>query len=222
MRSRHDPLGLGLRDSAAFLNSVSSTALTAFSLGLALGVALPGEASAGSNAVSPVQSFTYLLGTFNPIDFEAATQINAPDVGVYGGSSQSWTVANYGSIRGAVLGVRLASSGSTVTNWGTIAAMGPTGVGVHLPNGGAVTNRTGGSISGYLGVYVVGASGTVTNAGSIAGVGTAVFVASGSLNNQSGGTISSPGANSANTVFAVQGGSVTNAGTITGAAYNAA
>ena len=82
---------------APLLGTVSRTALALLLLDLALGVVLPSEACAGSGSANPVQTSTYLLGTFNPITFEAATQINAADVGVYGGLSNSWTVANYGS-----------------------------------------------------------------------------------------------------------------------------
>ena len=64
----------GLARGAAPLNSVSRTALTVFSLGLALGVVLPREAFAGSGVVSPVQTSIYVLGALNPITFGAATQ----------------------------------------------------------------------------------------------------------------------------------------------------
>ena len=170
---------------------MSKTTLAALSIGLALGVALPREARAGAGSVNPVQTSTYSLGTHNPITFGAGTNISAVSpsyAGVYGGSGASWTVANYGVIKGPFLGIDLASSGSTVTNWGTIGGTGAAGVGVLLQNGGTVTNRSSGSISGYVGVAVEGSAGTVTNAGSITGHWTVVFVASGSVNNQSGGT----------------------------------
>src|SRR5271156_37824 len=74
------------RGATVLLNSVSRTTLAAFSLGLALGVALPREARAGAGVVSPVQSSMYVLGAFNPIPFGAATQIDSSSVaGVYGG-----------------------------------------------------------------------------------------------------------------------------------------
>ena len=152
------------------LNSVSRTTLAALSLGLALGVALPGEARAGAGTVSPVQTSTYILGNFNPTTFGAGTNINAASpwpAGVYGGSSVPWNIVNYGAIQGSSIGIDLNTSGSTVTNWGTIG--GNAGVGVLLPNGGAVTNQSGGSISGYAGVDITGGVGTVTNAGSITG-----------------------------------------------------
>jgi hypothetical protein len=71
------------RVGAAFLNSVSRTALAALSLGLGLGVVLPGEARAGCT-VSPVQSFTYPL-ICNPTTFGSSTDISvAAGTGVYG------------------------------------------------------------------------------------------------------------------------------------------
>ena len=101
MRLRSYPIGFGLARGSALLNSVSRTALTTLSLGLALGVVLPREARAGAGAVSPVQTSMYVLGALNPITFGAATQINSSSLaGVYGVSSKSWSVANYGSIQG--------------------------------------------------------------------------------------------------------------------------
>ena len=64
------------------------------------------------------------------------------------------------------------------------------GVGVQLPNGGAVTNESSGSISGYAGVIIRGGVGTVTNAGSINGQALAVFVPPVRLTTRSGGTLS--------------------------------
>jgi hypothetical protein len=177
------------RGGAALLNSASTTALAALSLGLALGVALPRDALAGPGTVNPVQTSTYLLGTHNPTTFGAGTNINAVspwNIGVYGGAGMSGNVANYGAIQGPSGGFYLKSSGSTVTNWGAIG--GNAGVGVLLPNGGTVTNQSGGSISGYAGVDIAGGIGTVANAGSITGRANAVLVASGSVNNQSGRT----------------------------------
>jgi hypothetical protein len=176
---------------------------------------------------NPVQTSTYLLGAYNPITFGRATRIDAgsagSNVGVYGGSSTSWTVSNYGSILGLSLGIDLTSPGSTVTNWGTIGATGATGMGIALPNGGSVTNKSGGSISGYVAIYIGGAGGTVTNAGSISGGATAVVLASGSVDNELGGTLSMTTSGlSTLTAYVGGGGSVTNAGTITNAGYNTA
>ncbi len=170
MGSGTDSILRDRRDDAALLNSVSRTALAALPLSLTLGVALPREARAGT--VNPVQTFMYSLGTYNPITFGAGTNIDAVSpsyAGVYGGSSTPWYVANYGSMQGWSLGIDLNPSGSTVTNGGTIVGTGPAGTGILLPNGGVVTNLSGGSISGYVGVDVGGGAGTVTNAGSITG-----------------------------------------------------
>ncbi len=220
MCSRSNSIALRRRGAAPLLNSVSSTALTVFSLGLALGVVLPREAFAGSGVLGPVQTSIYVLGASNPITFGAATKINSSSfAGVYGSSSKIWSVANYGSIQGRGVGIDLTSSGSTVTNWGAISGT-ANGRGVLLPNGGSVTNQSGGSISGYGGVDIEG-SGVVTNAGSISGGATAVFVASGSLNNESGGTLSmtSVGLSSV-TAYVGGGGSIINAGKVTNAGYN--
>src|SRR5208337_1320567 len=95
-----------VRGDAAFLNSVSRTALAALTLGLALGVALPGEARAGC-VVNPVQSVTYDLSC-SPITFGSTTNINAvgpSTTGVYGGPSMPWNVANYGIIQGGFQGI---------------------------------------------------------------------------------------------------------------------
>jgi hypothetical protein len=135
------------RGGTPLLDSVSKTTLAALSVGLAVGVNLPREACAGA-AVNPIQTSTYVLGKTNPITFGAGTKINVvSNIGVYGGSTASWNVSNYGSIQGLLQGIHLASSGGAVTNWGTIGATGATGVGVLL-SGGAVTNHSGGSISG--------------------------------------------------------------------------
>jgi hypothetical protein len=217
-----DSITRGRRGPDALLDSASRTTLAALSFGLALGVALPREACAGAGTVNPVQTSTYSLGTHNPTTFGAGTSINAvspSDAGVYGGSGASWNVTNYGGIRGPSGGVELNSSGSAVTNWGTIGGNG--GVGVHFPNGGAVTNESSGSISGYAGVIIGRGTGTVTNAGSINGQALAVFVSSGSVDNETGGAISMTSSGSPSlTVYVGNGGSVTNAGTITNSGTN--
>ena len=94
-------------------------------------------------------------------------------------------------------------------------------MGVHFPNGGAVTNESSGSISGYAGVIIGRGTGTVTNAGSINGQALAVFVSSGSVDNETGGAISMTSSGSPSlTVYVGNGGSVTNAGTITNSGTN--
>jgi hypothetical protein len=107
MGSGVDPIVRGRRGAAALLNSASRTTLAALSLGLALGVALPRQAHAGAGTVNPIQTSTYRLGTHNPTTFGAGTNVNAAspsNAGVYGGSSTTWNVTNYGSIQGPSAG----------------------------------------------------------------------------------------------------------------------
>ncbi len=91
------------RVDAALLNSVSRTALAALTIGLALGVVLPGGARARC-VVNPVQSVTFVLSLCgNPITFGSMTNIDpvSPSTaGVLGDSSMTWNISNYGSIRG--------------------------------------------------------------------------------------------------------------------------
>jgi hypothetical protein len=148
------------RVGAALLNSVSRTALAALSLGLGLGVLLPGEARAGCPAsVNSTYSSTYNL-ICSSTTFESGNVINAisPSLtGVLGDSSQAWTVANYGSIQAVSVGIGLFSAGSTVTNGGTIGATATTsGEGVFLVSGGTLTNQSGGTITGFNGVVAAG------------------------------------------------------------------
>ena len=110
----------------------------------------------------------------------------------------------------------------TVVNYGSIAGQSATslfylGMGVDLQSGGAVTNHTGGTISGYgFGVYVYTNAGTVLNAGSIVG-GSYSGVRlryGGTVTNQSGGTIS--GGHLGVLVNYAAEGTVINAGSIAG------
>ena len=131
MGSGADSIVRDRRGAAALLNSASRTTWAALSLGLTLGVVLPREARADAGTVNPVQTSTYSLGTHNPTTFGAGTNINAAspaNAGVYGGSSMPWNVTNYGGIQGPSGGFYLKSSGSTVTNWGTIGGNGGLGV----------------------------------------------------------------------------------------------
>jgi F0F1-type ATP synthase membrane subunit c/vacuolar-type H+-ATPase subunit K len=76
---------------ASLLSSVSRTTLAALTVGLALGVAAPREARAGPGTVNPSQTFTYVLGTYNPTTFGVGAGIYAASgAGVYGGSGAAW------------------------------------------------------------------------------------------------------------------------------------
>jgi hypothetical protein len=172
----------------------------------------------GAVTVNPVQTTTYdLNAAANPITFGAQTAIGASSgSGVYGNLAASWTVANYGGIKGETAGVWFEGAGS-VTNAGAITGTNAIfGIGVLIGSGGSVNNQSGGKISGTdLGVYVRAGTGAVTNAGAISGMGlAAVWLDSGgAVNNLSGGTITGGNAEG---VFIEGGGTVTNAGSISG------
>jgi hypothetical protein len=152
----------------------------------------------GAVTVNPVQAQTYYLNVnANPITFGGKTKIDVSGkefkAGVFGGSATAWTVTNHGKIHGAI-GVDLASSGSELTNAGTISAISKNPetqtYGVWLQAGGTVDNLSRGKIGGDLaGVSLVGA-GAVTNAGAISGKIGVRLGDGGAVNNQSGGTIS--------------------------------
>ena len=133
--------------------------------------------------------------------------ITAGSVGVAGGISGDGI-----SPDGPVM-----TSGGRVVNAGDISgnATTPTGAGIQLSGGGAVTNQSGGTISGFTGVYAKTVAATVVNAGSIGGdtaSGTGIFLqAGGVVTNQSGGTISGGTGISAHAVA-----TVVNTGHITG------
>src|SRR5215470_10637718 len=79
-----------------------------------------------------------------------------------------------GLITGSSDGVRVVYAAGTVINYGSIAGLsvgpGYLGLGVELRSGGAITNKSGGTISGVAsGISVYGAAGTVVNAGRISG-----------------------------------------------------
>ena len=116
--------------------------------------------------------------------------------------SSGGSVTNFaaGLITGSSDGVRIYGAAGTVINYGSIAGQSvasPTysGFGVYLQDGGAVTNMSGGTISGYQsGINVYGNAGTVINAGRISGQNYAgegiQFQDGGTVTNQAGGTIS--------------------------------
>ncbi len=151
----------------------------------------------------PGQSVTYNLSSAcNPITFGPATNISPPGPsanGVYGNSSMPWNVTNNGSIQGVAQGSgyyaggSLASSGSIVTNTGTILGTGQHSIGVAL-SGVSIVNNNAGTISAdFIGVYVGGA-GTVNNSAQIGGTGSSglgvVLNHGGTVNNYSNGTSS--------------------------------
>jgi hypothetical protein len=135
------------------------------------------------------------------------------------------TVANAGTasfISGVYAGVDVVNASGSVANSGTITASGPSGFGVAFlsgSSGGVVTNSASGMVSGYFDGVVFngtnGLGGTVNNDGTIVGAkNLGVYVKSGQgvISNDATGTIS--GANWG--VDRPGGGTVTNAGTITG------
>ncbi|MFI4934679.1 MAG: autotransporter domain-containing protein [Caulobacterales bacterium] len=152
----------------------------------------------------------------------ASTVTNA---GAINGSIHGVSIGNGGTLTNQATGVITGGtaggdygvysvSGSTITNAGAIT--GSSGAG--LVGGGTVTNQAGGTITGLQqGVYIKGATGTVTNAGAITatnsgGIGLTLR-GDGTVANQAGGAITG-----GFTGVVITGtGTVTNAGTISGA-----
>jgi adhesin HecA-like repeat protein len=130
------------------------------------------------------------------------------------------TNASGASISGSGTGVGVYISGGvgTVTNAGSI-----TGAyhGMFITSGASVTNATSGFISGpHNGIVFKNQAGTISNSGTISGTGsgsTGIYLesnASANITNTSSGTISGSFG-----IFATAGGTVTNAGKISGSSY---
>ncbi len=169
--------------------------------------------------------------------------LNTSGVGIYGPNTQTWTVANFGTVMGGT-GVFLAdggviSNGATaalisggldgvkstgaaiiLSNAGTIVATNSNGIGVALYSGGTIANGVRALISGNnAGIWMgSGASGTVSNLGTIAaaspsGVGI-VLDAGGLVVN---GTVGFPGGYISGSLAGVEGGAtIINLATIKG------
>ena len=155
-----------------------------------------------------------MSGTYGVLGKNAAVTVtNAGTMG-FVDLEAGGTVTNQagGTITGAGdMGVYITGDTGTVTNGGTITASVPIGgvSVVTLEDGGTVTNQASGTIVG--GVTIVG-SGTLTNAGIINNGG--VTISTGSLTNQSGGSIVGT---TNGVIFTAGPGTVTNAGTIASA-----
>ena len=130
-----------------------------------------------------------------------------------GGSVTNFASA---SITGAKFGIEVLTSTGVVLNSGIINSSLNTSAtsGIYLQNGGSVTNTASGSISGGRdGIDIAGGSGSVVNSGTIAGVLEGVVIAGvGYVSNAVGALINS----GAIGIDLGSGGTVTNAGTISG------
>ncbi|MGA2290055.1 autotransporter outer membrane beta-barrel domain-containing protein, partial [Bradyrhizobium sp.] len=168
-------------------------------------------------------------GTGSPwnVTVQGGGQITGYRRGIYLGSQSS--VTNAGTITGTNFGGVVLGAGGSVSNQaggrivsngfgigiyhgsGNVTNAGTITGGVGLFSGGSVKNQAGATIYGIL---VAAGSGTVTNAGAISRTNNHGAVAlddGGSVVNQTGGTISGRYG-----VYIMNGGTVTNAGTIAG------
>lgn len=128
------------------------------------------------------------------------------------------TVINAGTsgIYGDFSGVSIYNAPGVITNSAVIDAVGLNGYGVYLGAGGVITNTVSGSIIGtYDGVAAsVAAAATISNAGYIYGVTLGIDLKGGGLvTNLAGATIESTA-----TAVEITGGTLINAGTVTGTA----
>jgi glycosyltransferase involved in cell wall biosynthesis len=183
-----------------------------------------------------------LSSAYNPLSIVSGVTVSGP-TGIFGDSSQGWTVTNQGDIQGSsaygveiLAGVMVTNSGTdaiiagydygvfaqgsaaTVTNQGNISGLGASSAGVELRAGGTVTNSgTKAIIAGHrYGVFAQGSAATVTNQGNISGVYTD------GVDILAGGMVTNSGADSLISgyyygVFALaSAATVTNHGTISG------
>jgi hypothetical protein len=183
-----------------------------------------------------------LTAAYDPLVITSAGSItvgNGLDA-VYGGSSQAWEVENAGRLQATSDSAVELNNAALVTNTGTIIDTGATGRGIRIAGGaGTVTNN--GLISAGQAAVVLGAAGTVTNFGTISatasngygvdvgGFGTVtnsgtITAGENGVRLRAGGTVinqGSIGATGASGVGVYLGGgpaTLTNAGTISGAA----
>jgi hypothetical protein len=175
--------GIALATGAAVTNTSGANIS-----GYAFGVSIAGSGLVANKGRISSQKATGTGFSYNST-YHSFTAYSAGLFLAGGGVSNGSGAAIYGYFEGAVMG-----GGGTVLNAGSIGGTGTSqGLGVVLPAGGAVTNQTGGFVSG-------GAYGVVSLGG-------------GYVNNQSGATITSPSLG----VFAVyKSQSVSNQGVITG------
>ncbi|MDI9849625.1 hypothetical protein QM467_16340 [Rhodoblastus sp. 17X3] len=165
--------------------------------------------SGASNAIS---NYGWISGSGGVNLTTGGSVVNASGATIQGTGSTSNGIS-------AVSGVHVSNGAGTVSNSGTITAL---GYGVGLDNGGSVTNYAGGSITGGEdGVFFYGSSGYLDNFGQIKatiddGVG---FFAGGTLINEVGGIVnatSTGGTGPAAVYFAKAAGALRNDGSMIG------
>lgn len=145
----------------------------------------------------------------------AGTGTNGQGVALLSGGSVTNTAA--ASITGGYAGIDAHAGIATVVNDGTITAFGEHGTDIYLGAGGVVINQVGATIgspsANTSAVYISGGVGTVTNFGTMNAA--VWFQTGGAVTNESGGRIIS-GSTSGYGVGLYSGGTVTNAGEISG------